>query len=172
MSDTPSDRPAATPLADDPQPAANAQQAAAPTFILKSQYIKDLSVENPKAPEIFATTPTAPEIAIKIDVQVRPLAENEFEVILQVNSEASTAGETLLILELAYGGVFAVGGVPQEHVEPILFIEAPRLLFPFARSIVADATRDSGFPPLLLQPIDFVNMYRERRHELKPPPAA
>ena len=101
-------------------------------------------------------------------MRARPLQPaGDFEVLLSLNCEAKTADEPWFIVELAYAGVFSLAGVAENYVQPILFIEAPRLLFPFARNIVADTTRESGFPPLFLQPVDFAGLYQQKRAELQ-----
>jgi len=121
--------------------------------------------------DIYATLRAQPSVQINLDVQARALPEsqNVFEVVLAVKVEAREPvqnggeGRLVFIAELQYGGVFTLNGVPLESVEPLLLIECPRLLFPFARSVVADITREGGFPPVQLQPIDFVGLYQARR---------
>ena len=95
-----------------------------------------------------------------MNVGAQHLVDQDYEVTLVISASAKMGSEPLFMVELTYGGVVTLGQVPQEHMRPLLLIEAPRLLFPFARNIVADATREGGFPPLLLQPIDFVELYR------------
>ncbi len=138
-------------------------QDAAPTFILRSQYIKDLSFENPQAPDIFRGQPKPPEVQVNIDVSARPMAvPDEYETILSITANAKSDGKDIFVVELTFGGVFHVAGFPPDALQPILLIEIPRLLFPFARNIVADVTRDSGFPPLIIHQVDFVAMFRQR----------
>lgn len=127
---------------------------------IKTQYIKDLSFENPRAPASFLALQSPPTIDVTVNVGAQHLAEQDYEVTLVIGASAKLGSEPLFMVELTYGGVVTLGQVPQEHMRPLLLIEAPRLLFPFARNIVADATREGGFPPLLLQPIDFVELYR------------
>ena len=146
-----------TPPADAPKPAAG---GALPPLIVRAQYVKDLSFENPRAPQSFQAMQNQPAIQIGVHVGATKLGEQDYEVVLTINAEAKEKDETLFVAELTYGGVFGVGAVPAEHVRPLLLIEGPRLLFPFARNILADATREGGFPPLMLQPIDFVELYR------------
>ena len=172
----------------DPTAAAPGQQM--PPLVVNVQYIKDLSFEVPNAPEIYATLRSQPAVAINLDVQARALQEgqNVYEVVLAVKADAretpqtpgsgqngaaqngagqpaATPGEgrPVFIVELQYAGVFTLNGVPPEAVEPLLLIECPRLLFPFARSVLSDVTREGGFPPVLLQPIDFVGLWQSRR---------
>lgn len=137
------------------------------------QYIKDLSFEVPGAPEIYANLRGQPQISINLDVQARRVEESQpvFEVSLITRVTANEQGEggrTVFIAELTYAGLFTLGAIPAEQVEPVLLIECPRLLFPFARNILADATRDGGFPPVLLQPIDFVSLWHSRRTQGEP----
>lgn len=136
-----------------------------PTLNILAQYIKDLSFENPGAPRSLQARETAPAINISVNVNANPLSESEFDVVLSLNAEAKDGDKVLFNVELAYGGVFRVVGFPQEHMLPLLFIECPRLLFPFARQIVADATRNGGFPPLMIDPIDFAQMFSQRMAE-------
>ena len=154
-----------TPAPDDAQNGA----AAPPPLLINHQYVKDLSFEVPGAPEIFSTLRAAPQVQINLDVQARRLAEGQevFEVTLAVRAEASDTStgtaRVVFIAELSYGGIFTLTGIPAESVEPVLLVECPRLLFPFARNIIADVTREGGFPPVLLQPIDFVLLWQSRR---------
>jgi preprotein translocase subunit SecB len=142
-----------------------------PPLVVNVQYIKDLSFEVPNAPEIYATLRSQPQVSINLDVQARALqdGQNVYEVVLAVKAEAREAvqnggeGRPVFIAELQYAGVFTLNGVPTESVEPLLLIECPRLLFPFARAVLSDVTREGGFPPVLLQPIDFVGLWQSRR---------
>ncbi len=146
-------------------------------LVVNIQYIKDLSFEVPGAPAVYTTLRTAPRVDINLDVQARRIQEgqNAFEVTLAIRAEASepqTNGSTdahadssprVFLAELAYSGVFTLSGLPENAIEPVLLVECPRVLFPFARNILADVTRDGGFPPVLLQPIDFVALWQSRR---------
>jgi len=138
-----------------------AQQA---PLAVNGQYIKDLSFESPNAPGILAELQNQqPDVNVNVDVQAAKLegqpANNMYEVILDVRAELKLGEKTGFIVELKYAGVFTIN-VPEEHLSAMLLIECPRILFPFARNILADATRDGGFVPLLLQPIDFAAMYQ------------
>jgi preprotein translocase subunit SecB len=137
----------------------------APTLNILAQYVKDLSFENPGAPKSLGPREKAPDININVNVNANPLSETEFDVVLTMNAEAKNGEAVLFNVELTYGGVFRVANFPQEHMLPLLFIECPRMLFPFARQIVADATRNGGFPPLLIDPIDFAQMFQQRMAE-------
>jgi preprotein translocase subunit SecB len=142
------------------------QQQAVPQLQVHAQYIKDLSFEVPGAPGIFSELAgSPPEISVRVNINVNPLDQGRFEVVLQLAVEAKLRDKTAFIVDLAYCGVFGLH-VPEEHLQPMLLIECPRLLFPFARNIISDVTRDGGFPPMLLQPIDFVLLFRNRMEQL------
>jgi preprotein translocase subunit SecB len=143
----------------------DAAQAAQPRLSILTQYIKDMSFENPKAPQAAPQGSGRPEIQIKVDVGANALGEDRYEVSLQLNIDAKAAAETIFLMELAYAGVFQLSNIPKESLQALVMIECPRLLFPFARRIVADATRDGGFPPLMIDPIDFVTLYRRKLQE-------
>src|SRR5277367_2567777 len=133
-----------------------------PPISVNTQYVKDLSFENPNAPQSLVTQATPPNIEVNVNVQARGLGPNVYEVVLSITCTAKHEQMTAFIVEVAYAGVFTLTGVPQEHVHPMLLIECPRLLFPFARALVANATREGGFLPLLIQPIDFLDLYRRQ----------
>ncbi|MDI6836608.1 protein-export chaperone SecB [Ciceribacter thiooxidans] len=135
---------------------------ASPSLNILAQYIKDLSFENPGAPRSLQSRDRAPAININVNVNANPLSDSDFDVVLSLNAEAKDGDKTVFAAELVYGGVFRISGFPQEHMLPVLFIECPRLLFPFARQIIADATRNGGFPPLMIDPIDFAQMFAQR----------
>jgi preprotein translocase subunit SecB len=138
-----------------------------PQLNVVAQYIKDLSFENPNAPQSMGTG-QQPQIAIQINVNAKPLQGNDIEVELRLDGKAETAGNNLMFsFELVYAGVFRLQNVPQEALNPILLIECPRLLFPFAREIIANTVRNGGFPPLLLDPVDFVGLYRKKLAEVQ-----
>ncbi|TGQ80994.1 protein-export chaperone SecB [Mesorhizobium sp. M8A.F.Ca.ET.207.01.1.1] len=148
---------------DDAPVGANGNGSAAqPSLNVLAQYVKDLSFESPGAPNSLRGRDKAPGIAINVNVNANPLSDKQFDVNLTLNAKASFDQEVLFNVELIYGGVFAISGFPQEHMLPILFIECPRLLFPFARQIIAEATRNGGFPPLMLDPIDFAQMFQQK----------
>jgi preprotein translocase subunit SecB len=139
--------------------------AASPSLSILAQYTKDLSFENPGAPRSLQARENAPDININVNVNANPLSDSDFDVVLTLNAEAKDGERVLFHTELVYGGVFRVTGFPQEHMLPMLFIECPRLLFPFARQIIADITRNGGFPPLMIDPIDFAQMFTQRMAE-------
>lgn len=137
----------------------------APSLNVLAQYLKDLSFESPNAPNSLRAREKAPSISIGVNVNANPISDTEFDVVLSLNAKAESGKDVLFNVETVYGGIFQIENFPQEHMLPILFIECPRLLFPFARQIVADATRNGGFPPLLLDPIDFAQMFQQKMAE-------
>ena len=147
-----------------PQPANG--QAEQPGIHVLGQYIKDLSFENPGAPNSLRASDKAPALEVNVNVNARPMSETDFEIELKLEANARRGDETLFITEITYAGLFQIRNVPQEHIHPIILIECPRLLFPFARQILADATRQGGFPPLMIDPVDFAALYRQRVAEL------
>jgi preprotein translocase subunit SecB len=148
-----------------PQAATGGQQ-----LILNAQYIKDLSFENPRAPQSLAQQASAPAVDINVDVNAQNLSPETYEVVLTIKASAKINGEALFLLELVYGAVVTIRNVPRDMLPPVLLVETPRLIFPFARNIVADATRDGGFPPLMINPIDFTELLR--RNPTQVPDAA
>ena len=149
----------------EPTNAAKTGNGAQPSLSVLAQYVKDLSFESPNAPKSLRGCEQAPGININVNVSANPLSDTEFDVNLTLSARAGTEKDVLFNVELIYGGVFRIEGFPQEHMLPILFIECPRLLFPFARQIIADATRQGGFPPLMIDPIDFAQMFQQRMAE-------
>jgi len=141
------------------------EQAEAPRLMIQTQYIKDLSFENPRAPLSLEQSQQRPEIGVRVDVRAEGVADERYEVVLHLNVDAKAGEEPVFVMELSYAGVFHLMNIPKESLQPLLLVECPRLLFPFARRIVADATRDGGFPPLMIDPIDFVALYRRRQQE-------
>ncbi len=175
-----------------PAPTTPAQM---PPMVVNVQYVKDMSFEVPGAPAIYSQLRAAPHVNINLDVQARRLspAQDAYEVSIIIRAEAheqnpaTNGGQTnggtpatpsptaVFVAELTYAGVFTLTGHPEATIEPLLLVECPRILFPFARSILADVTRDGGFPPVLLQPIDFLALWQSRRGQgVAPaiPPAA
>ena len=158
---------------------------AQPPLVLNIQYTKDLSFEVPNAPAIYTILRSAPIVNINLDVQVRRIQEDQtvFEVTLTARAEATMPSAAdgaaapekpmvVFIADLSYAGIFTLTGIPENQQEPILLVECPRLLFPFARNILADVTRDGGFPPVMLGPIDFVGLWQSRRAQAAAVPVA
>jgi preprotein translocase subunit SecB len=144
-----------------PTPQPQQQQIQQP-IVIQTQYVKDLSFENPGAPSILANQPQAPQININLDLDGAQLGDRQFEILLKINAEAKLNDATVFLVELTYGGVVAVAEqVPAEQVNPVAMIEGARQLFPFARAILANATRDGGFPPLLMNPVNFIAFYQQ-----------
>lgn len=141
--------------------AAPGEPHAAQVSIL-AQYVKDLSFENPGAPFPPNSTENPPRIDVAVDVQASRRDQDTFEVELKLSADAKADGQPVFVVEVLYGGLFLLRNFPQDSLEPFLLIEGPRLLFPFVRRIVADLTRDGGFPPLMVEPIDFSQLYRQR----------
>jgi preprotein translocase subunit SecB len=137
-------------------------QQALPQLNVMGQYIKDFSFENPNAPRSLAPNQPQPNINIQINVGVTQMAEGDFEVTLKLEGKAESAATVLFAFDLTFAGLFRIQNVPSEHLHPLVMIECPRLLFPFAREIVANAVRNGGFAPLLLDPVDFVALYQQR----------
>jgi preprotein translocase subunit SecB len=132
-----------------------------PAIGLLTQYVKDLSVENPNAPDVFQW-PEAPQIDIQFNIGADSISPEMHEVVLKLTITAASQRGKAYIVDLAYCGLVGMRNVPEEQAHAFLYAEAPRLLFPFARRVVADAVRDAGFPPLVLDPIDFNGLYIQR----------
>lgn len=143
-------------------PEAPQPQQVNPQLNVLGQYIKDFSFENPNAPRSLAPSQTQPSINISINVGVQQLGTAEYEVSLKLEGKADNSGTVMFAFDLTFAGIFRLQNVPQEHLQPLLLIECPRLLFPFAREVVATAVRNGGFAPLLLDPVDFVALYQQR----------
>jgi preprotein translocase subunit SecB len=150
---------------------ASANQRTSPLTLL-AQYLKDLSFENPGAPGVLTSRGDFPRGQLNLDVKAKLVAPMQYEVSLLLGITATRETETIYIVELEYAGVFDVTGAPEEHVTPLVMIEGPRVLFPFAREILAKVTREGGYPPVLLNPIDFVAVFREQMRRQAAPDAA
>jgi len=138
--------------------------AQAPRVQVIGQYIKDLSFENPNAP---ANLTARPQIELGVDLQARQVEREHYEVELKLRVSAQTDGKPAFLLELVYAGLFMLQNIPDEVRNQVLLIEAPHILFPFARRIVADIVRDGGMPPLMIEPIDFAALYRAKAMEMQ-----
>ena len=136
-----------------------------PSLNVLAQYIKDFSFESPGAPNSLRPRENPPGININVNVNANPLSDADYDVVLTLNATAKDGDTVVFNVELIYGGVFRLQGFAKEHMLPLLFIECPRMLFPFARQIIADATRNGGFPPLMIDPIDFAQMFQARMAE-------
>jgi preprotein translocase subunit SecB len=143
----------------------------APGIRILAQFIRDLSFENPRAPESLRPTGVQPQIDIGVELAARARNDSLHEVDLKFTASAKSEGETVFQIELLYGGLFQINGVPNESLEAVLLIECPRFMFPFVRKVVSDLTTEGGFPPFLLDPIDFAAIYATRRSQLASEPA-
>lgn len=148
-------------IAEFGEPAVNGADTAPVAGVL-SQYVKDLSFENPNAPQVYQSQ-AAPAIDVQFNIGSGQVGEDVYEVVLKIDVKAQAEDQTAFVVDLSYAGLFAIRNVPQDQMEPFLLGEAPRILFPFARRVVADAVRDGGFPPLMLEPIDFTGIYLQQR---------
>jgi preprotein translocase subunit SecB len=132
-----------------------------PAVGIITQYVKDLSVENPAAPDVFQW-PEPPQIDVQFNIGAEPVGTDVHEVTLKLTLTAASQRGTIYIVELAYCGLVGMRNVPEDQAHAFLYAEAPRLLFPFARRVVADAVRDAGFPPLMVDPVDFNGLYAQQ----------
>ncbi|HWK35252.1 protein-export chaperone SecB [Sphingomonas sp.] len=143
------------------EPLANGADTAPVAGVL-SQYVKDLSFENPNAPAIYQAT-GAPKIDVSFNIASAQVGEDVFEVVLKIDARAENEdGQVAFVVDLSYAGLFGLRNIPDDQLQPFLLAEGPRILFPFARHIVAEAVRDGGFPPLMLDPIDFGSLYLQQ----------
>ncbi|MDB2391057.1 protein-export chaperone SecB [Alphaproteobacteria bacterium] len=129
-------------------------------LIVHAQYIKDLSFENPNAPNVLTENTAQPDVEIGVNVGAKMIGDDRFEVLLNLSAKAKADDTALFLVDLTYAGVVSAPNTPEAELNPLIMIEAPRLLFPFARAIVSDMTRDGGFMPLNIQPVDFVAVYQ------------
>lgn len=145
---------------------AEQQNRIAPQIGLVAQYVRDLSFENIAAQKGGAEGDGRPDIRVNVHLDANPKGEDRYEVVLKLTAKAVQGEATVFIVELDYAGIFTIKGVPETHTRPVLLIECPRILFPYARRIMSDVTRDGGYPPLMLDLIDFAAIYKgelERR---------
>jgi preprotein translocase subunit SecB len=129
-----------------------------PQVAALAQYIKDLSVENPSSPQVYQWG-EQPQLDVQFNINVNKAADDVHEVVLKIDASAKSQSGVHFVIDLSYGGLFALRNIPEDSLAPFLLVEAPRLLFPFARQVIAGATQDLGFPPLMLDPIDFAAIY-------------
>lgn len=137
----------------------------APILSIRAQYIKDFSFENPNAPGSLRSKQSQPAINVNVNVDAQTLGNSNYEVGLRITANSTRDDTTLFVIEIQYSGVFLIQNFPPDQLESTCMIECPRILFPFARRIIAETTRDGGFTPLLLDPIDFAALYRQRHAE-------
>ncbi len=141
---------------------AQEKEQQAPQISIAAQYVKDISFESPGAPNSIRPSEAKPSINVSVDVKAQPLGKDTFEVELKIGATAKRNDEVVFICEVEYAGVFVLSELPKEETEPALLIFCPGLLFPYARRIISDITRDGGFPALMLDPIDFARLYQQR----------
>ena len=139
---------------------ATAEKKAGPHLIVHAQYIKDFSFENPNSPTVLIENHGQPDVEINVSVGAKLIGDNQYEVLLKLGAKALAGKTTMFLVDLTYAGLVSPQGAPDDQINALIMIEAPRLLFPFARAIISDATRDGGFMPLNIQPVDFVNVYQ------------
>lgn len=148
-------------MAEDKQAAAGSQQAPAPAINIVGQYVRDMSFENPDAPASILAGGASPTFNVSINVSVKKQQDDIYAVETPINVKAERDGKVLFNIELIYGGLFRIQNVPENQVAAVLMIECPRLLFPFARQTVAAVSQSGGFPPVMLEPVDFAAIYRQ-----------
>src|SRR6185437_9196764 len=149
------------PSAEAPAPAPEAKMPTPPQLTVLAQYIKDLSFESPGAPQTLQGPGQNPQLKVGVNVNAGPRGEETYEVALQLEVHAKSDEGVIYNVELVYGGLFRLRGVPQNLLQPVLFVDCPTLLFPFMRRVLSDVIRDGGFPPLMLDPIDFARLYTQ-----------
>ena len=140
-------------------PAAQNGQDGGPAIRILAQFVRDFSFENPNAPESLRATEGQPNIEMNVEMSARSREDGLFEVDLKLSAKAVRGETAIFVVELVFGGLFAIEGVPVEDLELVLLIECPRFLFPFARRLIADVTAEGGYPPFLIDPIDFAGVY-------------
>ena len=145
----------------------NQKMEAEKPITINLQFLKDLSFENPKAPGIFTDLKVQPKVEVSVNVEVQKLSNDEiYEVSLHFDIKALHNDEKVFIVDLKYAAIITLNNVPAEEIQPLLLVYCPNLLFPFARSIIADSTREGGFPPLLIDPVDFTTLYNQHTQQL------
>ena len=141
-----------------------------PIVTLNAQYLKDFSFESPSAPASLVPQKEAPKIEVSLNLEAKEDSVDNFEVVIQITCSAKTDAMHIFTIEAKYAGLFTIQNLPAEHKEQVLLIHCPTILFPFARRIIADGTRDGGFQPLMIDPIDFAYLYQQRKESEKESP--
>jgi preprotein translocase subunit SecB len=154
------------PPGDTPDAAASEAPSAPPQVTILAHFVRDLSFENVGAIE---GTPAqgAPEISVQVNLDGQHIGEDRYQVSMKLTAKAVNGENTRFLVELDYAGIFSIANVQPEHIHPIMFVECPRLILPFARRVVADATRDGGYPPLMLDNVDFAMLYRQKLDQIR-----
>ena len=137
-----------------------------PQVTILAHFVRDLSFENVGAIEGTAVE-GPPKINVQVNLDGQNIGEDRYQVNMKLNAKAANGGTTRFLVELDYSGVFSMDNVPEAHVHPMMFIECPRLMLPFARRVIADVTRDGGYPPLMLDNVDFATLYRQKLEQLR-----
>ena len=137
-----------------------------PRFLIKGQYVKDLSFENPHSPHSLIALEEKPRIDFNVDLKVQRFNEQHYELTLHLVARAMGKENTLFLVELDYAGIVQFIGIPEDKVESLLYVDCAFILYPFARRVMADVTRDGGFPPLMLEPIDFHALYAQNKQKV------
>jgi preprotein translocase subunit SecB len=133
-------------------------------LVINAQYLRDLSFENPNAPASLALAGKQPDISVDVNVASRVLAEHSHEVVLKISASAKVGDKSVFIAEVEYGAVVTLGeSIPEKGIQLVLLVEVPRIIFPYARKILGDATQSGGFPPLMINPIDFRNLLIQKQ---------
>lgn len=153
---------------DKAKPSTETSKQSEPSIRVAGQYIKDLSFENPNVGKMLEAPVENPQLQVDVNVNARQAATGMYESVIHFTANATSNGGPLYKLELEYGGMFKIEHMPPQAMEPFLLINAPSLLFPFVRRLLADITREGGFPPLLLDPIDFASLYMKRKQGAQP----
>lgn len=135
----------------------------AASVALRAQYVKDLSFENPKAPQSLFSLKEAPQMEVSVNLGAQRLDQEVFELSVHINARAIAENATIFMADLTYAGVLEIKGVAEEMLDQIVFIQGAFLIYPFARRVISDVTRDGGFPPLQMEPIDFFALYQQNR---------
>jgi preprotein translocase subunit SecB len=141
--------------------------AANPAMHLRAQYTKDLSFENPNAPDSIFNLQQAPELEVNVNLAAQRLEEAIFELAIQINVRAKSDDKTVFLIDLSYAGIFELQNIPEDAIEQVIFVQGAFLLFPYARRVISDVSRDGGFPPLQLEPVDFLTMYQQQREHIQ-----
>ena len=159
------ERPDEAPAGSAPPQSAGAgtRAASGAELTVLAQYVKDLSFESPSAPQSLQGPGENPELKIGVNVNAGPRGEDLYEVALQIEAHAKSEAGVIYNAEIMYGGLFRLRNIPKHLLQPVLFVDCPTLLFPFVRRVIADVVRDGGFPPLLLDPIDFASLYTKNQ---------
>lgn len=147
-------------------------QDTAPSFLLKHQYIKDLSFENPRAPGIYSALAEPPQIEVQVNLAAQRLSPEVFELVMHITIRALSEKITVFMADLAYAGLIEVKNLPEEHLEQAVMVQGAFLIFPYARRVISDVTRDGGFPALNLEPIDFFSLHAGKMRKEQASPAA